>query len=78
MRRVGSRTEQPIVAQPSGPLLAEAARLSESLSALAPAAYMPKGLYRYKSHEEANQHQQDCLARAMALLAASRRQSSRG
>jgi len=70
MKRVGRRLEPPpIAAKPSGALLAEGARFSESMARLAPVGIMPKGVYRYKSHEEANRHAQECLARAMARLA---------
>ena len=69
----GSRVDPPVVARASGLLLAEGALLSESLSRLAPPASVPKGVYRFKSHDEANRHHQDCLVRAMGLLAARRR-----
>jgi len=73
MRRVGSRREPELTAQASGPSLAEGARFSESVSRLSPRTFIPKGLYRFNSHEEANRHEQDCLVRGMGLLAAERR-----
>lgn len=73
MKRVGRRLEPPqIAAKPSGQLLAAGARLSESIARLAPVGIMPKGVYRYKSHEQANRHEQNCLARAMARLVVER------
>ena len=72
MRQVGRRREPEIVQQASGQLLMAGARFSEALSALAPSTFVPKGVYRFKSHADANQHQQDCLVRGMALLAARR------
>jgi hypothetical protein len=72
MKTVGGRHEPQITARASGDALAAGARLSESLSHLAPSGFIPKGVYRFKSHDAANKHQQDCLARAMALLAARR------
>jgi hypothetical protein len=72
MKTVGTRREPQIARAPSGEALAAGARFSESLSRLAPSTFIPKGLYRFKSHEAANQHQQDCLARGMGLLAAKR------
>jgi hypothetical protein len=56
----------------SGTLLAEGARFSESVWQLAPIAFIAKGVYRFKSHESANRFDQDCLAAAMASLAARR------
>ncbi len=73
MRTIGKRQQQAITAEASGTQLAEGARFSESISKLASCAYMPKGVYRYKSHEQANAHQLECLARSMALLALGRR-----
>ena len=73
MRQVGSRRERELSFQASGTLLAEGARFSETIAHLAPTTFMPKGLYRYCSHDAANQHAQDCLTRGMGLLAADRR-----
>lgn len=72
MRRVGVRREPEIVAQASGLLLEQGARFNETLSRLAPSTFVPKGVYRFRSHEEANRHEQDCLARGMGLLAVER------
>ena len=73
MKTVGRRREPRIIQRASGEALAAGARLSESLSVLAPSTYIPKGVYRFSTHEAANKHQQDCLARGMGLLAAKRR-----
>jgi len=72
MRLVGSRVEPKIAVNASGDLLAEGARFSESITRLSRAAYVPKGVYRFSSHEQANQHEQDCLVRAIAGLALER------
>ena len=72
MRTVGIRREPQITEHASGDALITGARFSESLSRLAPSTFIPKGVYRFKSHEAANKHQQDSLARGMGLLAAGR------
>ena len=72
MKTVGTRREPPISGHASGEALSIGALFSESLSRLAPSTFIPKGVYRFKSHEAANKHQQDCLARGMGLLAAQR------
>lgn len=72
MRQVGSRREPAVSIEASGALLAEGARFSETVSRLAVTAYIPKGVYRFESHEAANQHDRECLARAMASRAAKR------
>ena len=73
MRQVGSKRERELSVQASGALLAEGARFSESLARLAPTTFMPKGLYRFRTHDAANRHAQDCLTLGMGLLAAERR-----
>ena len=59
--------------QASGALLAEGARFSETMAHLSPTTFVPKGVYRYRSHDAANRHAQDCLTLGMGLLAAERR-----
>jgi hypothetical protein len=72
MRRVGSRRERPISLHASGKLLLEGALFNEAVSRLSTSTFVPKGVYRFRSHEAANQHAGDCLVRGMALLAAKR------
>jgi hypothetical protein len=72
MKQVGSRRERGISLAASGSLLAEGARFNEALSRLSRSTFVPKGIYRFHSHEAANQHADDCLVRAVALLAAMR------
>ena len=72
MRQVGLRREPALSPEASGSLLAEGARFSETVSRLARIAYIPKGVYRFESHEAANRHERECLARAMARSAAKR------
>ncbi len=73
MRQVGQRREPELALRASGALLAEGARFSESISHLSPTTFVPKGVYRFRSHEQANRHQQDCLVRGMGLLAVARK-----
>ena len=73
MRSIGHRQDPPIAARASGELLGEGARFSESMARLSRAAHVPKGVYRFASHEQANQHEQDCLVRAIARLALERK-----
>ena len=72
MRRVGSRREPAIAERASGVLLMAGAQFNESVARLSPSTFVPKGVYRFGSHEEANRHAQGCLARGMGLLAAER------
>jgi hypothetical protein len=72
MRQVGKRREAPISERASGLLLLEGARFNEAIAHLAPSTFVRKGIYRFKTHEAMNQHQQDCLVAGMARLAAER------
>ena len=69
MRQVGSRREPEMVERASGLLLAEGARFNEAVAGLAPTTFIPKGIYRFRSHSDANRQQLDCLVRGMGLLA---------
>jgi hypothetical protein len=72
MRKVGSRRTRTISSEASASLLIEGAIFNEAVSRLAPSTFIPKGIYRFRCHEAANQHAEDCLVRGMGLLAAMR------
>jgi hypothetical protein len=72
MRRIGQRLEPVLSDQPSAQALAEGAQFSAVLHALASVGF-PKGVYRNRTHEDANRHEEACLAQAMASLAHQRR-----
>lgn len=73
MRQVGTRRDAAPTAQASGLLLAEGARFNAAVSRLAPTTFVPKGIYRFRPHEEANRHSVDCLVHGRGLLALKRR-----
>ena len=62
-----------MVGRASGALLAEGARFNEAVTRISNTAFIPKGVYRFVSHLEANQYDQDCLVRAMVSLALERK-----
>ncbi len=68
MRVIGKRKFRRISAIPSGELLKEGALFNDELHKLptGKTSYIPKGVYRYKTHEDAEKHQNDCLAQGMA------------
>lgn len=69
MKIVGKRIEPPVTTSTSGSSLASAVTFSADLTQLAGGRVMfPKGVFRYKTHEEANEHQAQCLAQGMASL----------
>lgn len=72
MRQVGKRRDPAIDLQPSGRLLAEGARFNEAVAQFSRTTFIPRGIHRFRSHEEANRHALQCLVRGMGLLAARR------
>jgi hypothetical protein len=71
MRTVGHRKERPISFSASGSLLAEGAHFNDEIPRLPTGrtTYIPKGVIFFKTHEEANRHQLDCLVKGMAQTA---------
>jgi hypothetical protein len=72
MIKVGHRQERPIAMQAEGTLLAEGALFSETISHLAKSTFIPKGVYRFRAHKDANRQQDDCLAQGIGRLAVER------
>ncbi len=68
MRTVGRRIVREPASRPSAELLRTAATINDSLKAILPGGRtcVPKGVYRYRTLEEANLQQADWLAQAMA------------
>ena len=74
MKTIGYRKERPISFSASAELLAEGARFNDEIHRLPTGhtTFIPKGLFRFKSHEDANRHQQDCLTEGMVHIALKR------
>ncbi|MDH5740221.1 MAG: hypothetical protein OEY77_07850 [Nitrospira sp.] len=72
MITVVHRRERPMAGQSDGMLLAEGARFSETIALLTKSTFIPKGVYHFRSHTDANKQQDDCLAKGKGLLAAER------
>lgn len=71
-RQVGSRHEPQLSGAPTGALLKEGALFAETFIAFHTSTYIPKGVYRFKTHDEANRHQMESLAIGLGLRAAGR------
>lgn len=71
---VGHRKEPQITFSASAALLKEGARFNDEIHRLPTGnlTFIPKGVYYFKTHEEANRHAQNCLVRGMALIAQER------
>ena len=74
MRTIVHRKERPISIAASGALLAEGVRFNDEIHRLRTgnSTFIPKGLYRFTTHAEANQQQLDCLTKGMAKIARER------
>ena len=74
MRIIGHRKERPITFSASSALLAEGARFNDEIHRLPTGSttFIPKGVFRFKTHEDANRHELDCLVEGMAQTALER------
>lgn len=71
MRIVGSRQEKKLCLHASGKELVEAAAFNEMLQSAFQYGRVyicKKGVYRFKDHAGANQHQEQCIADTMAYI----------
>lgn len=71
---IGRRRTPPLSFASSGELLAQGARFNDDLRGLptGDASFIPKGLYRFRTHEDADAHALKHLAERMARIAARR------
>ena len=74
MRTIGHRKERPVTFAASAELLSEGARFNDEIHRLPTGknSFMPKGVFLFKSHEEANHQQMNALINGMARIAQER------
>lgn len=71
VRVVGRRVEPKLCLHASGEALKNAAAFNETLQSAFPYGRLiccPKGIYRFKTHEEANRHQEIYIANTVAMI----------
>ena len=75
MRTVGHRKARPISFSGSATLLMEGSAFNDELHRLPGGnrTFVRKGVYRFKTHDAANQHELACIVAGMAQLALRRR-----
>lgn len=74
MRQVGTRKEATVQPIPHASALVSGAEFSMSIAQLAGGStFVPKGLYRFRTHEEANEKAASWLAAGMARIALERK-----
>jgi hypothetical protein len=68
------REERPLVFSASAELLVEGAHFNQQIHCLPTGntTLIPKGVYRFTRHQDANRHWLDCVAAGMAKLASGR------
>ncbi len=68
MRVIGSRKMPPISAHASGELLKRGALFNDEIHKLPTgnSTFIPRGTYRYATHEEANRHWEECMIAGIA------------
>lgn len=71
MKTVGTRKQPSLTFSLSAEHLKEGCRFNDEIHRLPTGntSFIPKGLYRFKTLQEANHHQQTCLAQGMAAIA---------
>ena len=74
MKTVGHRIERPITFSASSALLAEGGRFNDELHRLPTGnvTSIPKGVFLFKLHEDANRQQMDCVVEAVVQTALER------
>ena len=74
MRTIGHRKQRPITFSASAELLDEGARFNDEIHRLPTGhtTFIPKGIYRFENHEDANRQQLDCMIEGMAQIALER------
>lgn len=74
MRTIGHRKQRPITFSASAELLIEGARFNDEIHRLPTGntTFIPKGVFRFKNHEDANRQQLDNLVEGMAQIALER------
>jgi len=68
MRTVGYRRERPITFSASVARLIEGVRFNDEIHKFPTGntTFIPKGVYHFSRHEDANRHWQNCVAEGMA------------
>lgn len=68
MRTVGKRKIQAVSLKASEQLLRQGALFNDEIHKLPTGntTFIPKGIYRYRTQEDANKHWEDCMIEGMA------------
>lgn len=68
MKHAGKRKERDITLHADGALLREGALFNTEMQKLQSTFRFPRGVFRYKSHEEADRHMMDCVVESIVAV----------
>ena len=68
MKVAGKRKERKITVHADGALLREGALFNTEMQKMQSTFRFPRGVFRYKTHEEADRHMMDCVVDSMAVI----------
>lgn len=68
MKVAGKRKERTITFHAEGALLREGALFNTEMQKMQSTFRFPKGVYHYKTHEEADRHMMDCVVNSMVAV----------
>ena len=68
MKVIGHRKERGISFHASGNLLREGALFNTEIQKLQSTFRFPRGVFRYRTHEEADRHMSDCVVDSMVAV----------
>ena len=68
MKIVGKHKERNITLHADGALLREGALFNTELQKMQSTFRFPRGVFRYKSHEDADRHMMDCVVNSMVAV----------
>lgn len=68
MKIVGKRRERGITFHADGALLREGAVFNTELQKMQSTFRFPRGVFRYKTHEEADRHMMECVVNTMVAI----------
>jgi len=73
MRIAGNHKERDITFHADGALLKEGALFNTEMQKMQSTFRFPRGVFRYKSHEEADRHMMECVIDSMVAVRKNRR-----
>ncbi len=68
MRIAGNRKERDIAFHADGALLKEGALFNTEMQKMQSTFRFPRGVFRYKSHEDADRHMMECVIDSMVAV----------